>query len=562
MATFHIDRAAYHRAEGRTNRARRHEAAAFGTGLDDMPTDILMRILEHTDYDMNLFAASQGLRDDTTAAMHVARKLILCEQPEKKSETLSISWFPRESIQLNVHLIIDLVVRGHRTTAEGLANRRTSLREAILSIAENRKDAAHDALLVRAPFLRRVETSSDAPFVLRSAARELLDALRPSIVEAIRSERIGTRLLYEHASQQEMSDLVDRIGSFPFRDGPHLCMALLAYVRDHIGHGASLKRLLTDTRHPTTGRIDADTRVVDVCGPLCFWDTSLVESGDSIFSSKVASQIARSDVASGAAERRATIRALRTFSADLFWATQNMTSLSETFSKCEFDGRIGHLNVSRVRNMSGAFFDNGKFNQPLGDWCVRSVKNMSNMFWGAMSFDQPLARWVVSNVTNLSGTFAYALLFNRPIGAWDVTRVLHMSGTFMCAVSFNQPLAWDVRSVETMTEMFSATPSFQQQLSWDFQRGVRSGNMFRDSAYPSSAGTHVSATRPRDVTLHEPRRGRRMRIDPRTLEPVCIPSSLPSGGVEAWYQHVQFDNREPTAVTTWWDTHTVGFVRV
>jgi hypothetical protein len=56
---FHAD-AALHRANGRAAHAARHDAAA----LETMPSHLLLRILELTDYDMNLFAASLTIRVD------------------------------------------------------------------------------------------------------------------------------------------------------------------------------------------------------------------------------------------------------------------------------------------------------------------------------------------------------------------------------------------------------------------------------------------------------------------------------------------------------------------
>jgi hypothetical protein len=57
--------------------------------------------------------------------------------------------------------------------------------------------------------------------------------------------------------------------------------------------------------------------------------------------------------------------ALGEFSADLYWPTQNVRDLSHTFASGCFNGRIGHLNTSRVRLMTRTFFKNPVFNQPL-----------------------------------------------------------------------------------------------------------------------------------------------------------------------------------------------------
>ncbi len=54
------------------------------------------------------------------------------------------------------------------------------------SSTSSRAGTLHDAMLVRAPLFMRAHNP---------AARELLEILRPSIVNAIRSERVGQHVL-------------------------------------------------------------------------------------------------------------------------------------------------------------------------------------------------------------------------------------------------------------------------------------------------------------------------------------------------------------------------------
>ena len=131
---------------------------------------------------------------------------------------------------------------------------------------------------------------------------------------------------------------------------------------------------------------------MDVYGPLCFWDTSSVECGDGIFSPPSALRVAGEQAPDPEDDAR-TLPALARFSADLYWSTNKCTSLESTFAHCAFDGRIGHLDVSRVRSMSSLFRSNSVFNQPLGQWDVSSVVDTEFMFRRAISFNQPLDAW-------------------------------------------------------------------------------------------------------------------------------------------------------------------------
>ena len=265
-SAFHAERAALHRANGRDAHAARHDAAA----LETMPSHVLLRILELTDYNMNLFAASQRIRDEPTAAMLVARKLILCAKPER-TESKALPGLAREFLQLTVHRILEAVVRGHPTTGDN--RHMTPLRDAILRVARTPGDAAHDALLVRAPFFQRIAMHARVSEKLKYGARELFDALRPSVERAIRSERIGDRYLYAGASKERMRELVSLVGRNEFEDLGQLTVAVVGYMRDNTGLGGSLLR--THYGHiPPVPLVSAATTYADVYGPLCFWNTS------------------------------------------------------------------------------------------------------------------------------------------------------------------------------------------------------------------------------------------------------------------------------------------------
>ena len=425
-SAFHAERAALHRANGRDAHAARHDAAA----LETMPSHVLLRILELTDYNMNLFAASQRIRDEPTAAMLVARKLILCAKPER-TESKALPWLAREFLQLNVHRILEAVVRGHPTTGDN--RHMTPLRDAILRVARTPGDAAHDALLVRAPFFQRIATCVFAHWQRgvhcgrvsekrRAGARELFDALRPSVERAIRSERIGDRYLYAGASKERMRELVSLVGRNEFEDLGQLTVAVVGYMRDNTGLGGSL--LLRAPIPHTDPRFDAApvtaaTAYVDVYGPLCFWNTSGCTSLRGVFSPdevRGAWRVRGDQTMVGDVD--VALPALGEFSADLYWPTQNVRDLSHAFASGCFNGRVGHLNTSRVEHMNRTFFKNPVFNQPLAGWVVRTVTDMSEMFRDALSFNQPLGMWDVGFVELAHRMFQNTPSFNQPLDGW------------------------------------------------------------------------------------------------------------------------------------------------
>ena len=472
--------------------------AAFGVGLEDMPPDVLMRIMELIDYDMNLFAASQRIRDEPTAAMHVARKLILCAHPEE-TESKSLPWLTLEFRALNVHRILEVVVRGHPTTGDD--RHIAPLRDAILRIARTRDDAAHDALLVRAPLFQRIATCVRTDREMRVSeklkygARELFHALRPSVKRAIRSERIGARFLYADATDEEMRRLVRLVGRHSFKNRDQLAVAVVGYMRDNTGESGSL--IHSHYGNPPEP-VTAATTYADVYGPLCFWNMHHTHSLRGIFSPEDVRGMWPDEPHYSPGDVLVALPALGEFSADLYWPTQNVRDLSATFATSCFDGRVGHLNTSRVTHMERTFLNNPVFNQPLANWDIRYVRFMDDMFSGALSFNQPL-------------------------GAWDVT------------------------SVESAHRMFADTPSFNQPLDkWVMYRAVATA-MFRNSAFAHTIALDVLGSRDAGDRATEWARGRRMKAGRVVDAASLVANGLRRWVPEGWYEEntVTFDRGLP-----------------
>jgi hypothetical protein len=208
-----------------------------------------------------------------------------------------------------------------------------AMRAELLRIARNEKDELHDALLVRAPRIVRSDT-------------ELLEALRPSIVRTIRSERVNGRYVYGDVSDVGMAEIVGRIGRSRFvnayrANGPDRAFRheVNVYEREcevPVGHRSVLRER----------------------GPMCFWDTSGVEDlREALYGKHI--------------------------TADLMWPTHNVRTMSFLFAKSTFNGRIGHWDVSRVESMAGLFYENEVFEQPIDRWDTRKVQNVWHMFFGA-----------------------------------------------------------------------------------------------------------------------------------------------------------------------------------
>ncbi|WP_334086485.1 BspA family leucine-rich repeat surface protein [Helicobacter typhlonius] len=105
------------------------------------------------------------------------------------------------------------------------------------------------------------------------------------------------------------------------------------------------------------------------------------------------------------------------------WDTSKVTTMEDCFSGAKhFNVNIQSWNVSKVKNMSGMFY-NSNFNQPLNEWDVSNVKDMSGMFEDAKKFNQPLDKWNVKNVEHIAGIFYGAKSFAQNIDSWELPKV-------------------------------------------------------------------------------------------------------------------------------------------
>lgn len=128
-------------------------------------------------------------------------------------------------------------------------------------------------------------------------------------------------------------------------------------------------------------------------------------------------------------------------------------------------GIMPDWDVSRVTDMSKAFYDMWDFNGDLSKWDVKNLKNAQEMFYGADTFNADISEWNTQNLQNCQDMFHDAKSFNRSIDHWKTHTVTNMNGMFMGAKKFNSDISnWDVQNVQSMRDMFAETFNFNQPI--------------------------------------------------------------------------------------------------
>ena len=128
-------------------------------------------------------------------------------------------------------------------------------------------------------------------------------------------------------------------------------------------------------------------------------------------------------------------------------------------------GIMPDWDVSRVTDMSKAFYDMWDFNGDWSKWDVKNLKNAQEMFYGADTFNADISKWNTQNLQNCQDMFHDAKSFNRSIDHWKTHTVTNMNGMFMGAKKFNSDISnWDVQNVQSMRDMFAETFNFNQPI--------------------------------------------------------------------------------------------------
>ena len=404
-----------------------------GSGL---PPHALLRILELSDYNLSLLRVNRFMR--SLPAHH--RAALLAPGLEQRmahamltSETARVSsWLGTDYVALNVDKVVDVVAG--RIGAQWL-------RDALLAAARDDTSPSHAAMLVRASLFKDVSRLTTIDPDRARAPTELFAALTPSIKREIRKERIGDEYIFADYSDGRMDDLVDLVGGDPdVRVGPLVYepwaddVELPDYTESdtdddddddmprkyqHGGRGHSgplmSSREVAEMYHrenidPRNDREESIRRaiafycgvsgvewrdtIIEAYGPISFWRTSAVTGMSFLFDWRAYAEIVDDDVDT-----------VRRFSANLYWDTRNVTHMERTFAEGEFDGKLDHLDVSRVTTFHETFRDAQEFNQPLRSWNTSSATDVSRMFHGARRFDQPIETWDMRRLESIDSMF-------------------------------------------------------------------------------------------------------------------------------------------------------------
>ena len=149
-----------------------------------------------------------------------------------------------------------------------------------------------------------------------------------------------------------------------------------------------------------------------------------------------------------------------------------LITLEDCFKDCYSleEVYLGNLDVSKVKNMEGMFFNCEKLQNldGLSNWNVRRVKNMDGMFCSCKNLQNidVLVKWNVSNVKYMKGMFSNCKSLQNidALRNWGVSRVENMDGMFYNCKGLQNTDGlrnWNVSKVKDMRDMFFNCSSLQ-----------------------------------------------------------------------------------------------------
>lgn len=187
------------------------------------------------------------------------------------------------------------------------------------------------------------------------------------------------------------------------------------------------------------------------------------------------------------------------------WDTGNATTLRHfCYGNSTFNQPVGHLNVSKVVDFSGAFGapagTNMIFNQSVNSWDVSNGEFFDYMFGvpsgfasSQFSYDQPQDLWTPvkakSMVAMYRGTIADGTgsVFNQNIGSW-YTPLLENINDFAFRSLFNNGGSpsinnWHTPSLTSATRAFQESAFNQPLNDWDMSSMITAPGMLRNTPF-------------------------------------------------------------------------------
>jgi len=125
------------------------------------------------------------------------------------------------------------------------------------------------------------------------------------------------------------------------------------------------------------------------------------------------------------------------------------------------------LSQSSVGNCPNHWYSIQQGGKTLLDWDVSMIKDMSYAFFDQHTFNGDLSKWDVSSVTRFEGMFHLATSYEGVgVETWDTSKAKNMQDMFWDATKFNGNVSgWNTNQVTNMRWMFDKAKSFAQDVS-------------------------------------------------------------------------------------------------
>ena len=109
----------------------------------------------------------------------------------------------------------------------------------------------------------------------------------------------------------------------------------------------------------------------------------------------------------------------------------------------DYDANLNDIDVSKITDMSGLFYQEFPHNIDISEWDVSNVEDMSNMFWTCNSFDCDLSKWDVRNVKKMRNMFKDCENFKgKGLDKWEPINCTDFYGMFKGTPLEKNPPKW------------------------------------------------------------------------------------------------------------------------